>query len=60
MKSEKPIPPPPVSYVTSRYKNGRHWAIHAPDGKLVCVALYKKGAAEVARRLNATGKEQTP
>jgi cytochrome b len=55
----------PAVYAITRYKNSRHWAIHDPNGALVCVALYKKGASEVARRLNATtgegiaGKEQT-
>ena len=44
------------SYTVVRYKNSRHWAIHALDGKLVRVALYRKGAVEAARRLNG-GKE---
>lgn len=47
----------PASCAISRYKEGRHWAIHAPDGALVCVAVYKKGAAEVARRLH---EKETP
>ena len=33
-------------------KHGRHWAVYAEDGKLVCVAVYKKGAQELMRRLD--------
>ncbi len=29
----------------------RHWAVYDEDGILVVVTLYKKGAAEVVRRL---------
>lgn len=47
----------PVAYAVSRYKESRHWAIHDQNGALVCVAVYKKGAAEVTRRLNAAAKE---
>jgi hypothetical protein len=32
-------------------KHGRYWAVHDAEGDLVCVAVYKKGALEVARRL---------
>jgi hypothetical protein len=41
-------------YAVSRYKGSRHWAIYDPHGALVCVALYRKGAREVAKRLNDT------
>ena len=30
---------------------GRYWAVYDPAGALVCITLYKKGAAEVVRRL---------
>lgn len=33
-----------------RYKR-RFWAVLDPDGSLVCVCVYKKGAKEVVRRL---------
>ena len=58
---EAGVYPSPVSstFAISRYKGGRHWAIHDPDGALVCVALYKKGANEVARRLNAAASSRT-
>ena len=32
-------------------KHGRYWAVYDPAGELVCITLYKKGAAEVVRRL---------
>lgn len=35
-------------------KYGRYWAVYDADG-LVCLCVYKKGAAEVARRLNLKG-----
>ena len=34
-------------------KYGRHWAIYDAAGRLVCVTVYKKGAREVAARLDA-------
>lgn len=36
---------------------GRWWAVYDADGVLVCVAVYKKGALEVLRRLQALGQE---
>ena len=32
-------------------KYGRYWALYDDAGELVCICLYKKGAAEVLRRL---------
>jgi hypothetical protein len=32
-------------------KYGRYWALYDEAGELVCVCLYRKGAAEVLRRL---------
>ncbi len=37
-------------YAFARY--GRFWAVYDPAGSLVCVTVYKKGAAEVIRRLS--------
>jgi len=34
-------------------KRDRNWMVIAPDGALVCITLYKKGAQEVVRRLTA-------
>lgn len=43
---------------------GRSWAVFSPEGDLVCVTLYKKGAEEVVRRLGPTttspGEEAEP
>ena len=37
-------------------RHGRFWAVTDAAGQLVCVAVYKKGAQEVLRRLGlATG-----
>ena len=30
---------------------GRYWAVYDLNGKLVCLAVYRKGAEEVRRRL---------
>jgi hypothetical protein len=32
-------------------KYGRYWALYDDAGELVCICLYKKGAAEVLRRI---------
>ena len=34
-----------------RYGNTRYWAVYASDGTLICITVYRKGAAEVVRRL---------
>jgi hypothetical protein len=34
-----------------RKYGGRYWALYDDTGELVCVCLYKRGAAEVLRRL---------
>ena len=38
---------------------GRYWAVYASDGALICVCVYRKGAQEVVRRLQAKGKEES-
>ena len=46
-------------FEVQRYRGGRHWCvIHA--GELVVVTLYRRGAAEVARRLNAAAGAARP
>lgn len=42
----------PTPYEVRRYK-WRYWAVHDAAGDLVCVTLYRRGAAEVVRRLDA-------
>jgi len=39
-------------------KYGRYWAVYGSDGALICVCLYKRGALEVLRRLQAREKEE--
>ena len=51
-KSPFPPPPPPPGVWTIK-KRDRNWMVIAPDGALVCITLYKKGAQEVVRRLAA-------
>ena len=34
-----------------RYGSTRYWAVYANDGALICITVYRKGAAEVVRRL---------
>lgn len=36
-------------------KYGKHWAVYDEYGVLVCVAVYKKGAEEVKKRLEKIG-----
>jgi hypothetical protein len=36
----------------SMRKYGRYWAVYDGTGALVCICLYKKGAAEVVRQLS--------
>jgi len=32
-------------------RRGRHWEVRDGDGQLVCLTVYRRGAAEVIRRL---------
>lgn len=34
-------------------KHKRFWQVTDPDGQLVCIAVYRRGAKEVVRRLTA-------
>ncbi len=44
----------------SRYKDSRHWAVREADtGSLVVVTVYRKGAAEVVKRLTGQVPERT-
>jgi hypothetical protein len=40
-------------YRVEPYGNSRYWQVVDPAGDLVCVAVYKRGAREVVRRLAA-------
>jgi len=40
-----------------RYGFSRYWAVLDTAGTLVCLCVYRKGATEVVRRLQAREKE---
>ena len=35
----------------TRYRKTRYWAVYASDGALICMTVYRKGAAKIVRRL---------
>ena len=39
-----------------RYGNTRHWAVYDAERRLICLCVYKKGAEEVVRRLEAAAQ----
>jgi hypothetical protein len=39
-------------------KYGRYWKVVDADGALVCITVYKRGAMEVIRRLQALDNAQ--
>jgi hypothetical protein len=41
-----------------RYGNSRYWAVLDTDGSLVCLCVYKRGALEVLRRLQAVKHQE--
>ena len=41
------------SYTITKQKRSRWWEVRDPDGELVCLTVYRKGAREVVRRLAA-------
>ncbi|MCX5784613.1 MAG: hypothetical protein NTX59_02895 [Elusimicrobia bacterium] len=41
-------------------KRGRYWAVYADGGELICLAVYKKGAQEVLRRLEKKRNRPAP
>jgi hypothetical protein len=40
-----------LTYVIRKRERSRFWDVIDPAGELVCVAVYKRGASEVVRRL---------
>jgi hypothetical protein len=44
-----PAPQPQHGYTIR--KKDRNWAVMDPQGQLVCLTVYKRGAMEVVRRL---------
>jgi hypothetical protein len=45
--------PPFPLYVFRKRRNTRSWEVLDPQGELVCLTVYRKGAREVVRRLAA-------
>ena len=43
-----------------KYKGGRYWAVYDEADRLIVVCVYKKGAAEVVRRLDRQEPSPTP
>ena len=45
-----------------KYRHSRFWAIRegGPNGKLVCLCVYRKGAREVVRRLSGPEAAMLP
>lgn len=39
---------------------GRHWEVRDAEGELVCLTVYRRGAAEVIRRLKLTQESVDP
>jgi hypothetical protein len=42
----------------ARYGKTRFWAVIDADGTLVCLCVYKRGALEVLRRLQAVKHQE--
>jgi hypothetical protein len=42
-------------FTISKHGHSRFWAVRDEAGELVCICVYKRGALEVARRLNGEG-----
>lgn len=48
-RTAAPAPHPPPGYTIQ--KRERDWEVIDPEGELVCITVYKRGAMEVVRRL---------
>jgi hypothetical protein len=48
--AQRHVSPLPGQWVIQR--RFRNWLVFDPDGALVCITLYKRGAEEVIRRLS--------
>ena len=48
-----PDAPKPAGYRIIKQHHSRYWEVRDPADELVCITVYKKGAAEVVRRLAA-------
>ena len=52
-KPEANAPEPQTAYTIKQRHGYRDWMVIDPQGELVCLTVYKRGAAEVVRRLTA-------
>ena len=55
---EQPKDPTPAAaakpaYTIIKQKHSRWWEVRDPKDELVCLTVYRKGAREVVRRLDA-------
>ena len=48
-----PDAPKPAGYRIVKQQHSRYFEVRDPAGELVCITVYRKGAAEVVRRLAA-------
>jgi len=48
-----PEVPKTAGYRIVKQQQSRYFAVRDPAGELVCITVYRKGAAEVVRRLAA-------
>jgi hypothetical protein len=64
MADEHAVETPPATleentvYRVEKRERTRWWEVLDPAGELVCLTVYRRGAREVARRLNATEKDR--
>lgn len=52
-KPEAPAPEQQPGYTIKKRHGYRDWMVIDPQGELVCLTVYKRGAVEVVRRLAA-------
>ena len=38
-------------------KRGKFWAVFDDNGRLICLAIYRKGALEVIKKLTTEGRK---
>lgn len=44
---------PNPGYTVQKWGKSRYWQVLDPQGELVCLTVYRRGAREVVRRLSA-------
>lgn len=50
-QSQAPAATTQPAYTIQRKERSRFWEVIDPAGELVCITVYRRGAAEVVRRL---------